>query len=389
MNYSHPSEVVCFDRRRLQLLAKLTENIRLIKQKFQTSELGIIGAFHGTNTGDNTLGLSVFNVAKVRKIKGALQNFYKLNRYPKCRYSICAGGATGVEENILNLAEFTKDHVDTVSLIGMDFSSDIGKFKDKALKFLSKVKYISCRSEGQAQRLSLVLARNDIHFYLDNAFAYPFQLTKSVSNGKDSEQKILGFNTLNFFMTWVRRKGFYPGTPLASWYRRNNSELVNYLEEFGPAYIEYFQKIIDIYIARGWRIIHIPFTPEDDLFAKTFFDSRKISFRAFSPDPNNAFAQISNCNLFISTRYHSLIFSLIAGIPCIPFTYASKCNDLINDLGLNTDSAIDRLELVACFDQAIEKTLHPTPLTLDSEKLNVISNSVLSCINNSIQLIQS
>ena len=385
MNKSSFNTVVNW--RKSQVFIKLFETQRIISQHLIKPDLQILGAFHGGNVGDNTLGLSVANIAKSEKPKIGLQNIYNLRVYPVSELTICAGGATGVNSNMTLLAERNRNMAAKTSLIGMDFASDIGDFSDNALEFLSNVQYISCRSRKQTEKVASVLNRGDIHYQPDNAFAYDFSYSKSF---KEKNTKILGFNSLPFFMQWINKKGFLPGTALASWYKNKNNNFFQYIEDFGPKYIEYIQNCLSIYISRGWQIHHVPFTTEDDTFAKTFFQMDGVKFISFNPSPNKTFAHVSNCDLFLSTRYHSLVFSLIARVPCIPFMYAVKCNDLLSDLDFdsNLNHAIDRLEIIHSFTQAVEKTVHPDPYLLDTKKLQLIANEVSNNIYQAVKSIQ-
>jgi len=101
------------------------------------------------------------------------------------------------------------------------------------------------------------------------------------NNLESRSGKLLGFNTLNFFMTWARWKGFFSGSPLANWYQKQNSPLFKHIEDLGLQYVRFLDKALDIYRERGWQVVHIPFTPEDDLFARTFF-GRKVKYMSFS-----------------------------------------------------------------------------------------------------------
>ncbi len=369
VDYYKPSLSARLIRRKHQGIEKIKEKSQLIKQKIVFPEVALVGAFHGTNIGDNSLGLSVSEIVKTRYKKVELQNFYEINLWPVAKRAICSGGATGVRENLVNLTQRYQSTPEKVALVGMDFASDIPDFPNEVLTFLSEVKFISCRSKRQANSLSSILGR-DAMFHFDNAFSWS-SLRYRANDLECRPERRLGFNTLNFFMTWARGKGFFSGSPLASWYRKQNSQLSDYIETLGLQYVKFIDKALDIYLERGWEVFHIPFTPEDDLFARTFF-SEKIKYLAFSPDPKKAFSSISQCNLFLSTRYHSMIFALCSQTPCIPFLYAAKCRDLIDDLEENVSGSVDRMEIVESFNQSIDKLVYPVPYKLKSEKLDAL-----------------
>jgi polysaccharide pyruvyl transferase WcaK-like protein len=360
-------------RRRHQVVAKISEKHHLLRQIIDAPDLAIVGSFHGINTGDQTLGLSVQNLIDRSEFTCGLQNIFSLRNYPKSKYTICAGGATGVESVITELACRNFNSPAFTALVGINFSDDVAKFSEPALTFLQQVSHLSCRSKREALKLAKILQREDILYTPDNAFAYDFSGGDRHTN-RDPHAKVLGFNVLNLFMTWVRGKGFIPGTPLADWYRKNNSPIVSYLDRIGPAYIEYLNRVISIYSDRGWEIVHVPFTPEDDLFAKTFCRSAKIKYHSFSPNPNRIFAIIQTCNLFISTRFHALVFAAIAQVPCIPINYAHKCHDLLTDLNIGNRVGVDRYDLVDALAESIAKTVDPQPLILDESALSNLKN---------------
>jgi hypothetical protein len=358
------SELSTIGSKKHKVLAKINEKYNLFKQIVNAPSLSIIGAFHGINTGDITLGLSVKQQIKQPDLSWKFQNIYSLNSYPKCQFTICAGGATGVESVMTNLAQRNVDSPKKTALVGMNFAGDIANFPASTLEFLKQVSHISCRSKRECQQLAKVLGKDEIYYTPDNAFAYNF---KSISTGidLDRQSKVLGFNALPLFMQWVKSKGFVPGTPLANWYRENNSPIVPYIDRIGPAYIEYINRVISIYSSRGWKIVHIPFTPEDDLFARTFFRSTEINYHSFSPNPDRIFSHVQKCDLFISTRFHALVFALSAKVPCVPINYAVKCNDLLTDLNIDSEFSVDRCELVDSMEAQIAKTVSPQPVVLD------------------------
>lgn len=372
-----------FNRRKLQVVAKLSEYHLIFEQSLKRPELGLLGAFHGLNVGDNSLAKSVFIYAKDFYANIGVQNIYNFSKYPATSMAICAGGATGVQSNLVNLKNRYQLTPEKVALIGIDFSSDIDKFPESVLDFLSRICYLSCRSKSQANRVRSLLKR-DVLFHFDNAFSYPgFRYLESykystINHYKDS--KILGFNSLNFFMIWVKSKGFMPGHYLAEWYKQQNSNVANYIESLGLAYINFFNDILDVYSSRKYKIIHIPFTVDDDLFARTFFKNKNIKFLKYNPNPDESIKYLSQCDLFISTRYHSLVFAIKLGIPCIPFCYAIKCTDLLQDLGFKTENAIDRMELIQTYNEALEKVVYPKPFLLDSNDIELISEETLNQI---------
>lgn len=385
MTYYRPSLQARIVRRKNQGYEKLKEKSRLLWQKINHPKVSLLGAFHGTNIGDNALGLSILEPAQSKYSHVSLQNLYTINTWPIAQNAICCGGATGVKENLIDLTGRYQSMPQNVALIGMDFSADMDRFPDEVLTFLAQTKVISCRSRPQAKKASEVLDR-DVPFHFDNAFSWS-ALNRKSKDKIYGDNNVFGFNTLNFFMTWKRHKGFFSGTPLSDWYDKQGSILSAHIENLGLRYVEYINQVLNIYIQKGWKIVHVPCTPEDDLFAKTFFRQKDIHFLPFQGNPKIAVRQISSCTLFLPTRYHSLVFALATQTPCIPFRYSAKCTDLLYDLSENLNSSIDRMELVDSLDKVIEKTRFSRPIILTDEKLDCLSEDVRNSINAAIDLL--
>jgi len=92
LNYYKPSLSARLTRRKYQSIEKIKEKTRLFEQKMSSPEVGLIGAFHGTNIGDNSLGLSVPEIVKTNYRQVKFQNFYGINSWPVAERTICSGG---------------------------------------------------------------------------------------------------------------------------------------------------------------------------------------------------------------------------------------------------------------------------------------------------------
>jgi len=101
----------------------------------------------------------------------------------------------------------------------------------------------------------------------------------------------------------------------------------------------------------------------------------------FSSSPMKALRHISQCDLFFATRYHSLVFALCSQTPCIPFLYAAKCKDLMEDLEEDMSYSIDKMEIIESFNQTIDKFVNPSPYKLSLEKLNALQQNARTQIS--------
>ncbi len=329
--------------------------------------------------GDMALGRAVEEVAGEFESTIGLQEISRLARQSIGKRIILGGGATGVESNICPLAERHRDKAARTAMVGMDFSGDVAEFSGEVLSYLRDVRCISCRSKSQTEKLNDVLGRQDVGFGFDNAFALEAGVVPAPNSGK----KVLGYNALNLFMTW-KNGGFEPGTPLEDWYQKVDSPIVPYIKKIGPAYIRVFGEALSRYQDQGYRVIHIPFAPEDALFAKTFLKPQTDSFLPYTSDVQEVIRSVGACDRLLSTRYHSLVFGLMGQVPTIPILYAVKCGDLLDDLGIGKERGVARLELVDDPDSCVSKLVNGSPVTLQSGRLDQIKEDVRSTIESAV-----
>ncbi len=343
-------------------------------------DVSILGAYHGENVGDLALGNAVCELVNQAGGTGSLQDLYRVERQCIGDTIILGGGATGVENNILRLAEGYSDRASRTAMVGMDFSGDFADYSDEALSYLRDVRYISCRSKEQTEMVGGGLQREDIQFHYDNAFALKGTGNPSIVRG----DRVLGYNALNLFMMWTGER-FEPGTPLEEWYRKVDSPILPYVERIGPAYVRVLSEALSAYQGMGYRVVHIPFTPEDSLFAKTHLRPQTDAFLPYSSNVNDIIGHVANCDRLLSTRYHSLIFGIKCQIPTIPILYAVKCADLLKDLGVKKKLGVERTDLVDETQSCVDQLVDGTPILLSRDQLDTIEAEVRKRVEEGVQ----
>jgi hypothetical protein len=343
-------------------------------------DISILGAYHGENVGDIALGDAVCQIVNQSGRTGSLQDVYRLQRQRVGDTIILGGGATGVESNVMQLADAYGEMAPRTAMVGMDFSGDFADYPDEALSYLRDVRYISCRSKEQTEMVGRALQRDDVRFHYDNAFALSGTGTPSRIRG----ERVLGYNALNFFMVWTGDR-FEPGTHLEEWYRKVNSPILPYLDRIGPAYVRVLRKALRAYKDEGHKVVHLPFTPEDALFAKTYFRSQTDTFLPYSSNVNDVIGRVASCDRLLSTRYHSLVFGIKCRVPTIPLLYAVKCTDLLEDLGIGKEFGIERTDLVDETDACVDQLVNGRPIVLDSDRLDTIEAQVQREIREALQ----
>lgn len=363
-----------------QLKARIWKASRELYHWVDQPDVSILGAYHGENVGDLALGKAVREIASQAGNSGYLQDLYCLERQRIGDTIILGGGATGVESNISELAGSYGDRASRTAMVGMDFSGDFANYSDEALSYLRDVRYISCRSKEQTEMVGEALQREDIQFHYDNAFALKGTGNPSVVRG----DRVLGYNALNLFMMWTGER-FEPGTPLEEWYRKVDSPILPYIKRIGPAYIRVLSEALSAYQGMGYRVFHIPFTPEDSLFAKTHFRSQTDAFLPYSSNVNDIVGHVSNCDRLLSTRYHSLIFGIKCQIPTIPILYAVKCADLLEDLGVEKGLGVGRTDLVDETRSCVDQLVDGIPILLRRDQLDTIEAEVRRRVKEGVQ----
>ncbi len=348
-----------FRWRKDQIYCKLIEESRRLRSGSQATELALLGANHETNVGDIALRIPFERFLNQNRIPFQIQNLYSFQKYKSTRLAIVAGGANGVEDKIQLISE--RYHPENVVLCGVDFP-DVSNFRQENRRFLESCAFISTRSKSQFKMLKDLGFKN-VSFSYDNAFS----LATSPSDIKTNR---IGFNMLNLFMMWNGRR-FVKGTLLYDFYKKKHNDIQEQVDKIGPRYIELFNTLIDDLSTKGYALEHVPFTPEDDFFARYFITNTKVRFIPFSRDPVKLISRISTYQKFYSTRYHSLIFGLLARTTTVPFLYSKKCTDLISDLDFSTDQFTSRDDLVYSFPDCLNKFLECAGISLSEDKMDM------------------
>lgn len=101
-------------------------------------------------------------------------------------------------------------------------------------------------------------------------------------------------------------------------------------------------RTIDLLAERGWSPVLIPqvtasYTADDDRIV----ERRIADLCATAPTRLNdqlpydvLFQLYGECEYFIGTRFHSVIFALLHRVPCLAIEYEHKTSGIMNDLGL-------------------------------------------------------
>lgn len=125
----------------------------------------------------------------------------------------------------------------------------------------------------------------------------------------------------------------YVAVALADIFDGDHSEKTRFI--FGIA------KLINMVLERGYEIHFVPFTnTKDFFFHEEVIDTLGIRGQtvkniSYERNPDFAKKECTKASFVIGMRYHSLVFSLNANVPCISISYSSKHEDIMNRMELS------------------------------------------------------
>ena len=118
-------------------------------------------------------------------------------------------------------------------------------------------------------------------------------------------------------------------------------------------YLNFFTNFINAYIdLDDFRLVKIfafsTGSEGDHLAARSVFENVKNKDRVelveYFGDIDTFLYEISNCDLFIPIRFHSLILALISGIPCVPVSYDIKVSNFLRDINFKNYFKFEELK---------------------------------------------
>jgi hypothetical protein len=247
-----------------------------------------------------------------------------------------------------------------VAILGVDFNDEQAVVDHRY--FLRRVSLISCRSADQAAAVGALLRQGAVLHHADLVFAYPGGI--SPNNGATRRERILGVNCALFF--WKKAGDQYePGTDWEPEVRRRSPHLVSVITELGPKYIAAFSALLKRAREEGWQVWHLPFSPEDDRFARHFFGALVDKYWPYSPNPRRMLLLMRHCERILPTRFHSLVMALITQTPVLPFCYAEKSQHVFNSLGVPEVRKITSADLLGGAGVLLEVWNHPVTVPLE------------------------
>lgn len=343
--------------------AQFNHRSRWLQQKFQRPKISVVGGYHHGNLGDMALGYTArYLMAEASSIPAqeiGLQTLYSLKSWPKPSAIIVGGGAIVGAGTIHGIKEHASGDPGRVAFVSVDL---IKKDLDsESISFLSNAAALVMRSQEEADLLQELGLKNT-KVMPDLVFGGRGMLCRYTQG--ERQNSVLGINVVP---------------------RIAGESLLDNLNKNSRAgkYSKFIRSIADIYLKKGWRILHIPFTPQDQIAAKIVLEDRPVQFFPYSDSPQSVFRNLSSCSCFLPSRYHALIFCMLSGTPSVPFLYASKCYRLIDEYfpGLSLIGARDLKDGVV-----IEKIITDKiqPIVFDPQTVSEMESMVINCFNASV-----
>jgi polysaccharide pyruvyl transferase WcaK-like protein len=143
--------------------------------------------------------------------------------------------------------------------------------------------------------------------------------------------------------------------------------------------------LVTRFAGNGYNIEHIPFAPDDHSVASEILSGLPVWLRPYNPDPFRVIGGLGDGAIWIASRYHSLIFSLLGLHPVLPIAYAEKSVRLLRDLRVDQSSFVDLSTLAsrAAVDQVLGRDLPSRPL-LDAPSVDQLSFRAVEGISKAI-----
>jgi hypothetical protein len=292
----------------------------------------LLGAYHRVNLGDLALGEAVSSRLRSAFAAGVIQNAI---RYDGQERVIIGGGSLLTPDNIGRLRQ-AGIPAERVHAVGVDLWPRIREDWHRAdIDYLARFAQVSLRSQANyklAASADLVVPER-LSWCHDNAFS----LFEQVIAPRPMTGTV-GINMMPHLFSLQHRR-FKVGSRIAQ------KRFGDRAESAAQAYVALFRELVAQQVQAGRLVNHIPFTIDDDLFARTALAGLPVRFSPYSPSIRQMIDRLNKLELFVGTRYHAFVFALGLGVPFAGFAYAGKCENLGADVNMPNSSLLTDSDL--------------------------------------------
>jgi len=292
----------------------------------------LLGGFHAQNLGDLALGKAVSSFLSKPFNAEVLNARIK---YSGQRNIILGGGSVITERNV-ELLRTRGFPAQKVVAVGVDLWPFVKTWKPDNLSYLRDFRLVSVRSHRNFELAinEKVIDKDKLRWSFDNAFSLleDFQL-------EQRDAQTIGINVLPHLHILDRRE-FQIGGSFADKIKARSSA-----GKIFEGYVHLIRDIANKALDEGKLVQHLPFSPEDCVFARKVLSGLSVEFLPFTTSVQTQLARISALKALIATRYHSMVFGLGLGVPTFSIAYSGKCENLVYDLGVPNTGWMGNCEL--------------------------------------------
>ncbi len=285
--------------------SRLDHRSRWLRQWISRPDIAVVGGYHSGNLGDMALAWSTVGQIKNRTERGnsiGVQTIYNLEKWPAAGRVVVGGGALLNSKTVKSLRAHTNNSPEKVGIIGVDLSK--GKLDREDVDFLRQVAFLSFRSDFSLQEAQQDYKLHNARVAPDVVFSNDESLFFSHKEEKQAAP-MLGINVVGGLGR----------------YRARTPEIDKALHQM---YLRWMRDTITGYLDSGYSVSSIPFTHNDERVCRENFADLPIHHQRYSHDVKVTVARIRQCETFISSRFHALIFGALLHKKLIPFCYARK-----------------------------------------------------------------
>jgi polysaccharide pyruvyl transferase WcaK-like protein len=375
--HPHPIRVLSSKTRR-RIWNAGHRNLIRTSQRWAPSEIAIAGSYLKINTGDESLAHACATACQNLKVKHAIQPATYLARWPAMKKLLMGGGAVGYPD-VFHAAMTRYPDPSKVAAVGVDFHPDT--FNGSLLPYLRNMAWVSCRSAEQAAYFEERSGRK-VPFHPDLVFSL-MQPGLYRTNRNEHPGRITGINVMPILAKETGRSF----VPVRS-FEGNPNDLGKDSIQIYLRYQQLVKKFCSAALEKGHKIIHIPFSKEDDWYARALLQGFPVEFTPFSCNFNQVIRRLFRCDHFFSTRFHSLVFALMTQTPCIPFQYVYKNTQLLHAMGIHEYDGISSEGLLHDFDKTMSQTIETTELVCPVGQIQKLRQASLSALQSAIAAIR-
>lgn len=298
-------------------------------QYLNRPDLAVIGGYHGGNLGDMALGGVVATAARKLNRRPGLQMIYNLQKWPAIHPAIVGGGAVTFPDLLERLKSRYRTRPESLAILGVDIEDF--EVIARLAPFLKSIAYFSTRSKRQADQANEILGENVVRHHPDIVFSMkPDDLPRRETSSGFAINVSPRFHTAN-------PDALAKDKPLPSPVK---------FSILAKAYEKFCRQACEVALDCGQTVDHIAFTPTDEIIARKILSGLPVNHISYSPSPHGVLTTMAGYSFIVPCRYHSTIYSLIQGRPCLPFAYTDKCVRLFEELDFPDDRYVSVADLL-------------------------------------------